>query len=99
MAASLKHTSVMYQANTAPLPEEPPDSDLEVSEEDVHFVDEYSQRLGFLTALNRAQIDRRAELPACTAELLHASRRHFRAIMVASSPAHGDWPAASACLC
>ena len=53
------------QASSVPLPEAPADSDLEVSDEDVHFVDEYSQRLGFLTALNRAQIDRHARLHAC----------------------------------
>ena len=46
------------QAKAAPLPEAPDDSDLEVSDEDVDFVDEYSQRLGFLTSLDRKQIDR-----------------------------------------
>lgn len=46
------------QAKAAPLPQAPEQSDLEVSDEDIDFVDEYSQRLGFLTSLNREQIDR-----------------------------------------
>ncbi len=51
------------QAKAAPLPEAPDDSDLEVSDEDVDFVDEYSQRLGFLTSLDRKHIDRSVITP------------------------------------
>ena len=51
------------QAKAAPLPEAPNDSEVEVSDEDVDFVDEYSQRLGFLTSLDRKQIDRFAMSP------------------------------------
>lgn len=46
------------QVNEAPLPDEPDESDLEVSEEDVQFVDEYSKRLGFLTSLNKENLDK-----------------------------------------
>ena len=42
------------------MPEAPDDSEFDISDEDVEFVDEYSQRLGFLTSLNREQIDRSA---------------------------------------
>ena len=52
------------QVKAAPLPQAPNDSDLEVSDEDIDFVDEYSQRLGFLTSLNREQIDRYTISPA-----------------------------------
>jgi hypothetical protein len=50
----------VLQSNVAPLPEYPAESDLEVSEDDVRFVDEYSQRLGFLKNLNKEKIDRHA---------------------------------------
>jgi hypothetical protein len=53
----------VVQAKAAPLPEAPDDSGSDVSDEDVNFVDEYSQRLGFLTSLNREQIDRSAVSP------------------------------------
>jgi len=56
--------SILVQVKAAPLPQAPNDSDLEVSDEDIDFVDEYSQRLGFLTSLNREQIDRYTILPA-----------------------------------
>jgi hypothetical protein len=46
------------QAKAAALPHAPEESDLEVSDEDIDFVDEYSQRLGFLTSVNSEQIDR-----------------------------------------
>ncbi len=49
---------IAAQAKAAPLPKAPDESDLEVSDEDIDFVDEYSQRLGFLTSLNRDHIDR-----------------------------------------
>ena len=55
---------ITVQAKAAPLPEAPNDSEVEVSDEDVDFVDEYSQRLGFLTSLDRKQIDRCAIRPS-----------------------------------
>lgn len=58
MNALLPILRCLSQSNVAPLPAEAGESDLEVSEEDVRFVDEYSQRLGFLTNLNKEKIDK-----------------------------------------
>ncbi len=49
---------MLLQVSEAPLPDGPDDSDLEVSEEDVQFVDEYSKQLGFLTSLNKEKLDK-----------------------------------------
>ncbi|BDA51329.1 Nucleolar complex protein 3 homolog [Coccomyxa sp. Obi] len=51
------------KVSEAPLPDGPDDSDLEVSEEDVQFVDEYSKRLGFLTSLNKEKMDKSLQKP------------------------------------
>lgn len=58
MNALLPILRCLSQSNVAALPAEAGESDLEVSEEDVRFVDEYSQRLGFLTNLNKEKIDK-----------------------------------------
>ena len=72
------------QAHGAPLPEDREDDDVEVSEDDVQFVDEYSQRLGFLTSLNREQIDRYCApaqlLPTCQRR---GQARHVTALLAA----------------
>ncbi|EIE19958.1 hypothetical protein COCSUDRAFT_44354 [Coccomyxa subellipsoidea C-169] len=55
--------SKLLRVNEAPLPDEPDESDLDVSEEDVQFVDEYSKRLGFLTSLSKEKMDKSLQKP------------------------------------
>ena len=46
------------QAQAEPRPADEVDSDIDVSDEDVQFVDEYAESLGFLKALKPAQLER-----------------------------------------
>ena len=64
---------------SAPLVQGPgSDSDLDVSDEDLDFVGQNSQRLGFLTALDKGQLDKCASYHFMTylsanSEYLHPS--------------------------